>query len=239
MRIAFLFIPLVMLAACTDSQKVKPVADKSSRKFVYLFGFIYGPVERLVQTSENSINDNQDTSVLTFYENGKKVAWEDEEMMVAEMYYDNRFRIDSMVNFDDTKSTSFFYKYPYYEDYVHYSVTNGHAHDTITHTMDSARQTASFIFNGKVSSTDYFNKEGLLVKKVLSEAYERYVYDEFGNVTEKYISITKAGINDFKFQEIDYEYDSYGNWTKKVLRRMNPKRPGFTMTTSRVITYKK
>jgi YD repeat-containing protein len=105
--------------------------------------------------------------------------------------------------------------------------------------MDSATHSARFIMDGTISSTDYFNEEGLLVKKVLSEGHERFEYDEFGNVTEKYISVTKAGINDFKHQEINYEYDSYGNWTKKELKKMNPNRPGFTMTTSRVITYKK
>jgi YD repeat-containing protein len=239
MRVASLIIPLLMIAACTDTQKPKPVVDKAGRKFVYLFGFIYGPVEKIVQTSKNSFNNDRETSVLTFYDNGKKVAWENNGKIFAEMYFDDQFRIDSMINFNSTKSTSFFYKYPYYEDYVHYSVSNGNAHDTIKQTMDSATQSASFFINGAVSSTDYFDKEGLLVKKALSEGHERFEYDEFGNVTEKYISVLKAGINNFKHQEISYEYDSYGNWTKKTLKKMNPTSPGFTMTTSRVITYKK
>jgi hypothetical protein len=85
MRIASLIISLLMIAACTDTPKAKPVVDKAGRKFLYLFGFIYGPVEKMVQTSVNSLNDKRETSVLTFYDNGKKVAWENNGKTIVEI----------------------------------------------------------------------------------------------------------------------------------------------------------
>jgi hypothetical protein len=242
LRSSVYFLLLVLLSCRNKTITEKqPLPDSSSRKFFFRVGVYYGPVKSITQTWERKDEDDI-VEIFEWSADGKQIkAWlKGYEDTYSIAFLDSAMRVDSITMHGLTipNTANVYHNASYYKDYWYYGGT-----DTINQTnieIDTTRRIVKYYHNKQLSETNYFNPSGLLVKteNYRANAKDTFAYDEHGFPIYTYVDFLNS--KEYNKLESDYQYDSLGNWIKRVDRsvismsKLNEKK---TYTVTRKITY--
>lgn len=230
----FLLILACFFLSCSHSQP-----DIKNRKYIYPLGVVYGSIKSINQTHSYSVatmkGDNytyhlsKDEKILSIEMNGKPYET---------VYFNSNFSIDSVRDVSwKVPRTIFYYNFPFFETYVHYSIEDGVKVDFIEEEMDSSARTVTFFMDHQISSVSYFNEEGFKTRTELRDTggENSYTYNEHGYPKEEYYK--RKGGEKILVTKFAYEYDEEGNWVKQTIDRYNLLGHTGTITTTRKIEY--
>ncbi len=212
----------------------------STTRYYYVVGKINGPVKSIHLTSSNDFNDDEMdyTYLIDTVENKLSIYYKDR--LDNQIYSDSKGKVDSNIWYkDDLKMKTLYHKSNFHESFPICTMTGDSIVHSFNYIVDTLQNTCSYYSDkGTLTRIDSFDIDGKLLVSTFDEITVRNEFNDFGDLISETNEFNNSN-EKFKSQIIEYEYDHYGNWTKKVLERYyrGKKRPEYTMTIKREIEY--
>jgi hypothetical protein len=233
------WLPLLfaaLLAGCGSAGQNS--APKYKRYYLHTLGLMYGLPVSVEQRISNTINNAVTAYAYHIDTVSRSITKKESGEGDVIYYFDKAWLLDSSrYQYGTNPHTVAYYKFPVFETYAHYTIEAGKQINFIEQVMDSAARSVSFVMDGRVSSIDYFDKEGFHQRTDLKDTggEKEYLYNEKGYCRQEFITL--AAMGRIKAWEYEYKYDDHGNWTERTAWRYNVNGLQYKLITTRNISY--